>query len=220
MTKFLLCLLLLWGCGNPAPSRSEAKAPPQDPVASAPQVKPPFALGPDATGLLLVWYDEQGKPHTAQSVSDVPEASRARVRVDSLDVPPDKRLDPAFVYVADLQKQRSGGYDVRKVARDAFERSVVKSKAKESLAASVDHDVIVYGASWCGACKQAKRFLTSKGVDFVEKDIEKEPAARSEMLEKARAQGVSTAGIPVLDVRGTMVGGFDPRTVERLLARK
>ena len=50
--------------------------------------------------------------------------------------------------------------------------------------------------------------------------IEKEPGARSEMLEKARAQGVSTQGIPVIDVRGTLLGGFDANAVERLLASK
>jgi len=138
-----------------------------------------------------------------------------------LEVAPDKRLDPAFVYVADLSKARAdGSYAVRKVERDALERYVVPPKAEEPALAAASSDVIIYGASWCGACKQAARYFRSKGVAFVEKDIEKEPAARSEMLSKARAQGVSTSGIPVLDVRGTMLGGFNEGAVARLLASK
>jgi glutaredoxin len=110
---------------------------------------------------------------------------------------------------------------VRKVQRDAFESAMAKAPAPEQPAGlAKSEDVIIYGASWCGACKQAARYFSQKGVPFVEKDIEKEPAARGEMLSKAKAQGVSTAGIPVIDVRGTLLGGFDPNKVERLLARK
>ena len=41
-----------------------------------------------------------------------------------------------------------------------------------------------------------------------------------DFLESSSAQGVSTSGIPVLDVKGTMMGGFDPNAVERILASK
>jgi len=99
---------------------------------------------------------------------------------------------------------------------------VVKSQQPSAAAGTLARtsDVIIYGASWCGACKQAARFLSQKGVPFVEKDIEKEPGARSEMLSKAKAQGVSTNGIPVIDVHGKLLPGFDPRAVERLLATR
>ena len=55
---------------------------------------------------------------------------------------------------------------------------------------------------------------------FVEKYIEKEPGARSEMLAKARAQGVQTSGIPVLDVYGTILPGLDRERLDVLLARQ
>lgn len=222
MKMYLVCLLIAVGCGNPPPQSSESKGRPADPLASAESVNPPFAIGAEADGLLLVWYDPAGAPHIAKNRSEIPAESRARVRVDSLDVAPEQRLDPAFVYVADLSKARGdGSYQVRKVEREALERFVVPVKAAEpALAANASSDVIIYGASWCGACKQAARYFRGKGVAFTEKDIEKEPAARDEMLNKARAQGVSTSGIPVLDVRGTMLGGFNEGAVERLLASK
>jgi glutaredoxin len=222
MKKYALCLLLALGCGNPPPSAPEAKSRPADPIASAEPVTPPFAVGGEADGLLLVWYDAAGAAHIAKSRSEIPAESRARVRVDSLEVPPEKRLDPAFVYVADLSKVRGdGSYAVRKVERDALERFVVPTKAEEPVAtANASSDVIIYGASWCGACKQAARYFRNKGVPFIEKDIEKEPSARTEMLSKARAQGVQTSGIPVIDVKGTLMGGFNQGAVERLLASK
>jgi glutaredoxin len=189
-------------------------------VASGESVKPPFKVAGEAEGLLLVYYDDAGAPHTAQKRADVPEAQRAFVRVDSLEVAPEQRLDPAFMYVADLRKpQADGSYPVRKVQRETFEASFVKA-AGEQVAANGKSDVIIYGASWCGACKQAARYLTQKGVPFVERDIEREPEARSEMLTKAREQGVSANGIPVIDVYGKLLGGFDPVAVDRLLAQK
>jgi hypothetical protein len=37
------------------------------------------------------------------------------------------------------------------------------------------------------------------------------------MLAKARDQGVNASGIPVIDVRGRLVGGFNPARIEQLL---
>lgn len=227
MNRFGALLLgssLLVACGNPVPARPAGeKAAAADPLAQAVAATPPFAVSGEAEGLLLVWYDDSGGAHAAARRSDVPEANRGRVRVDSLEIAPEQRLDPAYVYVADLRQARAdGSYQVRKVQRDAFESAMAKAPAPTPSGdgASASSDVIIYGASWCGACKQAARYFSQKGVPFVEKDIEKEPAARGEMLKKAKAQGVSTSGIPVIDVRGTLLGGFDPRKVERALARK
>jgi glutaredoxin len=205
----------LWACGNPPPESGSRP----NPTATAEVVKPPFVVAGEAEGLLLVWYDAAGKPQPATKRSDIPEAQRARVRVDSLEIAPDKRLDPGFVYVADLQKPGPDGhYLVRKMEREAFEASVMPAKP-EPLLGQTAGDVIIYGASWCGACKSAAKYFTQKGVPFVEKDIEKEPDARSEMLAKAQAQGVNASGIPVIDVKGTLLGGFDPRAVDRALAQ-
>jgi glutaredoxin len=216
-------IFLLACSANPvagAPAEKVRAATPAQVVANGERVQPPFKVAGEAEGLLLVYYDAEGAPHSAQKRSDVPEAERAFVRVDSLEVAPEQKLDPAFMYVADLRKAESdGSYVVHKVQREAFEASFQKP-ASDQVAAHTSNDVIIYGASWCGACKQAARYLHQKGVAFVERDIEKEPEARTEMLEKARAQGVSTNGIPVIDVYGKLMGGFDPVAMDRLLAQK
>jgi glutaredoxin len=222
-------LALAAACGNPpadlarSASGSSAADSRVAPLARAPLVKPPFEVKGDADGLLLVWYDEHGEAHPASQRAEIPEARRESVRVDALELAPEQRLDPAFVYVADLREAtKDGQYAVRKVGREAFESSLASQPAQpERVAQAVgsdSKDVIIYGASWCGACKQAARFFTQKGVAFVEKDIEKEPGARSEMMAKAKSQGVRTGGIPVIDVRGTLLGGFNAQRIEQLLA--
>jgi glutaredoxin len=74
-------------------------------------------------------------------------------------------------------------------------------------------DVVVYTTSWCGYCKKAKQLLTSKGVTFVEKDVEKDPKASEELAQKAAAAGVRPQGVPVLDIRGKLILGFDARAI-------
>jgi len=220
---------LLLSCGNPPTQAGLGKSATQPssagPAASQGElVRPPFEVKGLVEGLLLVWYDERGAAHPASQRADVPEANRASVRVDALELPPEQRLDPAFVYVADLREAgKDGLYPVRKLAREAFEASLASQPPDERKgepvgAAVATSDVIIYGASWCGACKQAARFFTQKGVPFIEKDIEKEPGARSEMMAKAKSQGVRTGGIPVIDVRGTLLGGFNAQRIEQLLA--
>ncbi len=208
---------LALGCGNPVPKRGEPKAQPAQAAARGELVRPPFDVQGEVEGLLLVWYDERGEAHPAVRRADVPEASRANVRVETLDIAPGW-VDPAYVYVADLRSAgKDGRYPVRKVEREAFE-SALASAAPAEASAAAHSEVIIYGASWCGACKQAAQYFTRKGVPFIEKDIEREPGARTEMLAKAKAQGVSTSGIPVIDVRGTLLGGFNPARIEQLLA--
>jgi len=77
--------------------------------------------------------------------------------------------------------------------------------------------VTVYTTSWCGYCKKTKQFLKQRGVDFVEKDIEKDPAAAQELSQKAAAAGVRVGGVPVTDVRGKLVVGFDEKQLASLL---
>lgn len=175
------------------------------------KVSPPFAVPDDLAGLTVTWFDGAGA-HVAQGIDAIPETHRARVRIDSLAVAPDKRLDPEFVYVLDASVTSR---DVFKVHRADFDRWVRQAVAD----ARPKGEVIIYGADWCSACKAAQRFFTEAGVPFEEKNIEKDPAARKEMSDKARAQGVPTSGIPVIDVYGTLTTGFDPQQLRALLAR-
>ncbi len=65
--------------------------------------------------------------------------------------------------------------------------------------------VEMYTAPLCGFCAAAKRLLASKGVTFTEIDLGREPARRSEMMD--RAGGRHT--VPQIFVGETHVGGCD-----------
>jgi glutaredoxin len=78
-------------------------------------------------------------------------------------------------------------------------------------------DVVVYKTDWCGVCKQLTAYLDRKGVKYVAKDIEKDPAAAAEMRAKAEKKGVKTGSVPIVDVRGELMVGFDRGRLEKLL---
>jgi glutaredoxin len=180
-------------------------------------IKPPFDVSGELDGLLLVWFDADGL-HTAQKRSEIPDAQRASVRVDSLNVEPDARLDPEHVYVADLRNAGSDGhYPVQKASRTWFDAQV--DRAKPQAPAIDENSVVVYKASWCGACKSAAAYLRSRKVSFVEKDVEKEPGASEEMQRKAQAKGLRPRGVPVIDFRGEIMLGFDQARLSDLIDR-
>ena len=60
-------------------------------------------------------------------------------------------------------------------------------------------------------------YFKKRGITFIEKDIEKDPEAAEEMNGKLRRAGLRGGSIPVLDVRGKIMVGFEPHTVEEAL---
>ena len=208
-------------CSKAADSSDEASGrgdAPGKPASAGPEpeaIQPPFDVRGEGDGLLLVWFDDKGI-HTASKRSEIPEARRAQVRIDSLRVAPDKRLDPDHVYVADLRAPGADGqYPVRKATREWFDGQVDREKpAPPELKAD---EVVIYRTAWCGACKAAAGFLRQKHIAFVEKDVEKDPSAAAELQRKASAKGVTPRGVPVIDFRGELLLGFDQQRLSQLI---
>jgi glutaredoxin len=191
----------------------------------------PLPVVTDATtDLLLTWIDEKGEFHVEQKVESVPPAAREIVRVsDPVKDPP--KLDDVFV--ADLRTPgASGAYPVRTMSRPEFEKIAVERRqqhgngkvltaqgAASVAPAAANPSVIIYGASWCGPCHQAAAYLKQRGVPFVEKDIEADSTAQREMQAKLTNAGMRGGSIPVLDVRGKLLVGFDQNAVDRALGQ-
>lgn len=76
----------------------------------------------------------------------------------------------------------------------------------------VDHRVTVYSTPTCPYCHQAKRFLEQKGVSFADKDVAVDLNARNEMVQKS-----GQLGVPVIDVDGQVIIGFNRPKLEELL---
>lgn len=103
-------------------------------------------------------------------------------------------------------------------AADGAARSV--GRALESalgIAGVPPPRVVLYVTPWCGYCKKAAAHLRRRGVAFVERDIDSDPAAAAELARKLAAAGLSGGGVPVLDVDGTVVIGFDRARIDKLL---
>lgn len=64
--------------------------------------------------------------------------------------------------------------------------------------------VIVYGTDACPFCVKAKDFLKQKNVEFEDVDVSKDQQKAQEMVQKSGQQGV-----PVLDINGKIIVGFD-----------
>lgn len=63
--------------------------------------------------------------------------------------------------------------------------------------------VTLYTTEPCGHCRNAKQLLTERDVSYVEVNLAKDPAGRSELLAKT---GMMT--FPQLVVDDSLVGGF------------
>ena len=76
-----------------------------------------------------------------------------------------------------------------------------------------NHSITVYSTPSCPYCLQAKRFLIEKGISFIEKDVAVDLGARDEMV-KISGQ----LGVPVIDVDGSIIIGFNRPKIEELIA--
>ncbi len=65
--------------------------------------------------------------------------------------------------------------------------------------------VTIYATQLCGFCHAAKRLLSTKGVEFDEIDVSRNPQLRQEMM--ARANGRHT--VPQIFIGEHHVGGCD-----------
>lgn len=74
--------------------------------------------------------------------------------------------------------------------------------------------VILYSTAWCGYCRKTRELLNHLQVPFVEKDIEKSPEGRAEY----QAKGKGYRGVPLTDIDGTLVKGYLPEDVKKLVA--
>ncbi len=72
--------------------------------------------------------------------------------------------------------------------------------------------VIVYSTSMCPWCYKAKEFLKANNIKFEDKNVGEDQEARNEMIEKSGQMGV-----PVLDIDGNIIVGFDQEAIKKAL---
>ena len=192
--------------------------------------------------LLFTYVEPKGTFATTDKAEDIPQQARRLVRVEDPTKPLGNRQNSTQVYAVDLNALLSvGKATARVLSREAFETgALAQLPPGESSPISGPHGpplpdfptegadggatgplgppvVILYGTPWCGACKAAKQYLAARHIPYAYKDIENDPAAARELQAKAAQMGIPTDRVPILDVRGRLLLGFDRARLDAML---
>lgn len=81
--------------------------------------------------------------------------------------------------------------------------------------AATQPSITIYSATWCAFCHAAKDYLDKLGINYTDLDIEKDPANAQAVVAKS-----GQMGIPVIDIDGKIIVGFDRPKIDAALAAK
>jgi glutaredoxin len=185
--------------GAGASSDASSASDPSEPSLS----RDPSIASLDESEAMQVYYqfvDERGRVRFVPTLAEVPQEWRSRVGFVEMSSPPPG--SPAEAHR--LREKRTAHVTVPARATTAG--------GGRAMAGQVD--VILYGADWCGACRMAKKYMDSKGVDYEERNVD-EPRWAQEMRAKA-----GPGGIPVIDVGGQIMRGFSAERLDQLIAEQ
>jgi len=87
------------------------------------------------------------------------------------------------------------------VTYDPYKKSKPKASSKR---------VVMFSTSWCGVCKQAKRYFRAKGISFSDYDIDKNSTAR------AQYKKLGGRGVPLIVVGNRRMVGFSAAGFEQM----
>ena len=76
-------------------------------------------------------------------------------------------------------------------------------------------NVTIYSTPTCHFCHQAKDYMTAHGVKYTEHNVGSDLERRKEMVEKSGQMGV-----PVIDVEGQIMVGFEEARLASALGIK
>lgn len=75
--------------------------------------------------------------------------------------------------------------------------------------------ITIYTTPTCVYCKATKAFFKENNVAYEERDVSVDTKARDEMIAKSNQMGV-----PVIDIDGQIVTGFDRAKLQELIGIK
>ncbi|MFA5276266.1 MAG: glutaredoxin domain-containing protein [Candidatus Omnitrophota bacterium] len=73
-------------------------------------------------------------------------------------------------------------------------------------------NVLIYSTPTCPWCIRVKQFLKENNVPYVDYDVSVDSEKADEMTKKS-----SQMGVPVLDIEGTIIVGFDKEKIKQTL---
>ena len=89
---------------------------------------------------------------------------------------------------------------------------MAKAAKSKSIKSGKSPKVKVYSTSTCPWCVKAKEFLKASNVDYEDINVSTDEKARNQMFEKS-----GQFGVPVIDVNGTIIVGYDKEALKKAL---
>jgi glutaredoxin 3 len=87
-----------------------------------------------------------------------------------------------------------------------------KNEAVEVKPGDGEKKVIVYSTPTCPYCKMVKQYFDENGVAYQDVDVAADEKAAEEMVKKSGQMGV-----PVVDINGQIIVGFDKEELASVL---
>jgi glutaredoxin-like YruB-family protein len=75
--------------------------------------------------------------------------------------------------------------------------------------------VVVFSTPTCSYCNMAKSYFREKGIKFMDIDVSRDQAAARDMVRRSGQMGV-----PVIDIGGKIIVGFNRPQINTLLGIK
>jgi glutaredoxin 3 len=72
--------------------------------------------------------------------------------------------------------------------------------------------ILIYSTPTCTYCIILKKYLKEKSIPYEEVDVSQNEEAQKEMIEKSNQMGV-----PVVDIDGEVIIGFDKEKIDKIL---
>lgn len=79
----------------------------------------------------------------------------------------------------------------------------------------MDSKITIYGAGWCAFCHEAMHYLDKLGVKYTYKDVDLSVDDMRAVVEKS-----GQTGIPVIDMDGEIIVGFNRPKIDQILRDK
>jgi glutaredoxin len=179
-------------------SEISSAAPFDEPANADPDME---SIGPDgAKRIYYQFVDDSGHVQFVERIADVPIAWREQVGFVEMSQPPP--LTPQAA-------RRSWKVSTERAAQILAANSSVTTRTGPRR--TQREEVILYYATWCGYCKQAKSHLDRAGVEYDLRNVDND-SIKSELREKT-----GRTGIPVLDFSGEILRGYSAPQYEKAI---
>ena len=93
-------------------------------------------------------------------------------------------------------------------------RGLSLSEPPSDYSAAHDVDVVMYGASWCGYCAKARRYMDRHAITYIEHDIDTSIDGRREYKD------LGGKAVPLFQIGGQVLKGYRPERIAQLVEEK